>query len=47
MTFFLPLTFRQNVHLPERQPQEQTQVLGADFFLLDFFAGAFLSAMFL
>jgi|ADurb_Val_03_Slu_FD_contig_41_957522_length_335_multi_2_in_0_out_0_1 hypothetical protein len=47
MTFFLPLTFRQNVYLLGQQLQEQMQVLGATFFLLVFFAGAFLSAMFL
>ena len=47
MTFFLPLTFRQNVYLLGQELQEQVQILGAGFFLPVFFAGAFLSAMFL
>ena len=45
MTFFLPLTFPQNVYLLGQELQEQVQILGAGFFLPVFFAGAFLSAM--
>jgi hypothetical protein len=47
MIFFLPLTFRQKVYLLGQQLQVQAQTLGAAFFLLVFFAGAFLSAIFL
>jgi len=47
MTFFLPLTFHQNPYLLGQQLQVQVQTLGATFFLPVFFAGAFLSAIFL